>query len=335
VDGAGPATRRRRRVPVTLIVLLVVLLLVAYPAALGLTAYTHLGRVNALPSGIADTPGRTYLVVGSDSRAGLSAAQRTTLHTGTAAGQRSDTILLLHVPANGGPTVLISIPRDSYVAIPGHSKNKINAAFSFGGPQLLARTVEGATGVQIDDYVEIGFGGFASVVDAVGGVTVCPTRSYDDPKAKLKIGKGCQPVDGTTALAYARARYSDPRGDLGRVDRQREVLAAIVKKALSPVTLANPFRTFPLASSGAATLTVDDRTGPMAVTQFALGVRDASSGGGLSLTVPVAGTADRSGAGNVVLWDAAKAKIVFDALRTSDTTPIIAIAAAEKAALRP
>ena len=105
--------------------------------------------------------------------------------------------------------------------------------------------------MQIDDYAEIGLGGFASMVDAVGGVQICPKRNMKDKDAGLNVKKGCQQADGATALGYARARHSDPRGDLGRVERQREVLGAIVAKSSKPSTLVNPFKAFPLASSGA------------------------------------------------------------------------------------
>ncbi len=313
--------------PVRLVVLLVVLAIVAYPLALLAVAWTHLGRIDALPAATSATPGRTYLVVGSDSRKGLTKEQARQLHTGSGdVGQRTDTIMLLHVPAGGGPTVLMSIPRDSYVAIPGHGHNKINAAFAFGGPKLLARTIEEASGVQIDDYVEIGFGGFASMVDAVGGVQICPKRDMKDRDAGLNIKKGCQQADGAVALGYARARHSDPRGDLGRVERQREVLGAIVSKATRPSTLLNPFRTFPLASSGAGALTVDEHTGPVALARFVLGMKGAAGGKGLSLTVPISGTGSRPGAGSVVLWDDAQARKVFAALKRSDTEAIRAIA---------
>jgi LCP family protein required for cell wall assembly len=309
------------------IVLLIVLAVIAYPLALLAVAWTPLGRVDALPADTAATPGRTYLVVGSDSRKGLTKEQARKLHTGGGdVGQRTDTIMLLHVPAGGGPTVLMSIPRDSYVPIPGHGQNKINAAFAFGGPKLLAQTIEQATGVQIDDYAEIGFGGFAAMVDAVGGVQICPKRDMKDKDAGLNIKKGCQQADGAVALGYARARHSDPLGDLGRVERQREVLAAIVSKASGPSTLLNPFRSFPLASAGAGSLTVDEHTGPVALARFVLGMKGAAGGKGLSLTVPVAGTGNREGAGSVVLWDDAKARKVFSALKRSDTEAIRSIA---------
>lgn len=304
-----------------------VLALVAYPAALLAVGWTHLNRTAALAATTATHPGHTYLVVGSDSRAGLTAAQRKALRTGSTAGQRTDTILLLHVPAGSGPTVLMSLPRDSYVVIPGHGRNKINAAFSLGGAGLLARTVEQATGITVDDYVEIGFGGFAAMVDAVGGVQICPQRAFKDPRAGLDIAKGCQHADGATALGYARARYSDPRGDLGRVERQRELLASIMAKASSPTTLAQPWRTFALASSGAGALTVDQSTGPVALVRFILGMRSGAGASGVSLTVPVSGSADRAGAGAVVLWDPAASKAVFDAIRRDDTAAVKAYAA--------
>ncbi len=327
--GMAPPTRapRRRGRLARRLVLLVVLLLVAYPLVLLGVGWTALNRTAALGSATVSTPGRTYLVVGSDSRAGLTAAQRKALRTGSTAGQRTDTILLLHVPSGGGPTVLMSVPRDSYVAIPGHGENKINAAFSIGGPALLARTLEQATGIGVDNYVEIGFGGFASMVDAVGGVRICPRTAIEDRRAGLDIAKGCQEADGAVALGYARARYFDPRGDLGRVERQRELLAAIVAKAGSPTTLVNPFRTVPLARSGAGALTVDGATGPLALTRFLLGMRAGAGGGGISLTVPVSGTARRGSAGSVVLWDGQQAAAVFTALREDDTEAVRRFAA--------
>ncbi len=89
--------------------------------------------------------------------------------------------------------------------------NKINAAFSIGGPKLLGETIEHNTGLELDGYMEIGFGGFAQVVDAVGGVNICVKNDMDDPKAHINLKKGCQDMDGPTALGYVRARYSDPR----------------------------------------------------------------------------------------------------------------------------
>ncbi|EUA43747.1 cell envelope-related function transcriptional attenuator common domain protein [Mycobacterium xenopi 3993] len=128
-------------------------------------------------------PGRgtTWLLVGSDSRQGLTVEQQQALSTGGDTGNgRTDTILLVHVPGIGSssPTTMVSIPRDSYVPIPGYGGDKINAAFAMGGAPLLAQTVEQATGLRLDHYVEIGFSGFARLVDALGGSpSVPPQRS--------------------------------------------------------------------------------------------------------------------------------------------------------------
>ena len=337
-DGDGPGLgdtargrRRRRRWPWVLAVVLV--LLVGYPLLLGVLAWTSLGKVNAMPSSgrPVATPGRTYLVVGSDSRQDLTRAERARLGTGQAAGQRTDTIMLLHVPAGDGPTVLVSVPRDSYVAIPGHGKNKINAAYAFGGPQLLVRTVEQATGLRVDDYVETGLGGYANLVDAIGGVDVCVKKAIKDDKAHINLPAGCQTLDGQKALGYARARYSDPRGDLGRVERQRQVLAAIAGKTLSPSVLGLPWRSLPAARSGGGALTVDSGTSPWGLVQFVLAMRAVSGGGGLSLTVPIGGDITTS-AGDSLQWDTAKANQLFAALKADDTEKIRPIADAQKKA---
>ena len=329
-----PASRRGVRVRWWWIALPVALLLVAYPVVLFLVAWSNLHRVDALPAGApAQTPGRTYLVVGSDSRADLTAAQRHALHTGQVGGQRTDTIMLLHVPDGDGPTVLVSIPRDSYVSIPGHGKNKINAAYGFGGPKLLVRTVEQATGLHVDSYVETGLGGYAQLVDAIGGIDVCVKRALKDPKAHIDVKAGCQSFDGPTALGYARARYADPRGDLGRVERQRQVLAAIAGKTLSPLVVALPWRAFPAASAGAGALTVDRDMSPTGLLAFVQAMRAVAGGGGLSLTVPVANAALQTpNAGEAVQWNSAQAGQLFDDLRRDDTNAIKPLADAQKKA---
>jgi LCP family protein required for cell wall assembly len=336
----GPPTRTRRRWPrprVSLIVLAVVLILIGYPILLGMRAWSSVNRIDALAPGhrvtdTADTPGRNYLVVGSDSRSDLSAAERKKLGTGSAVGQRTDTIMLLHVPSGGGPTVLVSVPRDSYISIPGHGKNKINSAYAFGGAPLLVRTLEQATGLRIDDYVETGLGGFANVVDALGGVTLCPKFNMKDHDAHINLKKGCQQMDGKTALGYARARHSDPRGDLGRVERQRETLAAIAKKMLAPTSLIQPWRALPSASAGGGALTIDKSTSPLGLAHFVLAMRSVAGGGGLSLTVPISNPNFRTpGGASAVQWDRAKALELFKDLKADDTNAIKPIAEAQKA----
>jgi len=302
-----------------LIVLLFVLTLICVP----LFAWGKINKTDAMPTGErpAETPGTTYLLVGSDSREGMSRAERAKLHTGKAAGQRTDSIMLLHVPESG-PTALISIPRDSYVPIPGKGRNKINAAFAFGGPQLLIQTVEGVTGLRVDHYVEIGFGGFASVVDSVGGIEMCLPKAMKDPKAHIDLPAGCQELNGVNALGYVRARYSDPKGDLGRVERQREMIGAIAAKGASPATFLNPIRYYKLSTAGAEALTIDEDMGPFGLFKFARGMKAVSSGsGGVTLTVPISDTS--FGPNNsAVKWDTAKAKALFKSLKEDNTSSL-------------
>ncbi|WP_020386930.1 LCP family protein [Kribbella catacumbae] len=301
-----------------LIILLFVLTLICVP----LFAWGKINKAEAMPSGDrpADTPGTTYLLVGSDSREGLSRAERAKLHTGKASGQRTDSIMLLHVPESG-PTALISIPRDSYVPIPGKGKNRINAAFAFGGPQLLIQTVESVSGLRVDHYVEIGFSGFASIVDSVGGIKMCLPKAMKDDDAHIDLPAGCQELDGVNALGYVRARKSDPKGDLGRVERQREMIGAIASKGVSPATFLNPIRYYNLSTAGAEALTIDSDMGPLGLFKFARGMKAVSSGsGGITLTVPVSDTNLETRHGSAVKWDNAKAKALFKALKEDNTS---------------
>lgn len=319
VSQPPPGKRRNRFTRILgLLILLYLLVLVCVP----LYAWSRINKVDAMPGGQrpAQTPGTTYLLVGSDSREGLSPEERKKLGTGNAGGRRTDTIMLLHVPESG-PTALISLPRDSYVPIPGHGRNKMNAAFSFGGPKLLVQTVEGVTGLRMDSYVEIGFGGFASIIDAVGGVNLCLPKAIKDPKAHINLPKGCQDLNGTNALGYVRARYSDPQGDLGRVQRQREMIGAVADKAVSPATFVNPVRYFRLGTASADALTIDRETGPVDLFRFARGMKNVAGGkGGVTLTVPISDPSLRTPNGSAVKWDTAKAKALFNALKADRTT---------------
>ena len=317
-----PPVRKKRRNWVVRIIGLIVLLFLLVLIAVPLYAWGRISKVDAFPSGQrpADTPGTTYLLVGSDSRAGLSAADKKKLGTGSAAGQRTDTIMMLHVPQSG-PTALISLPRDSYVPIPGHGKNKLNAAFAFGGQKLLIQTVEDVTGLRVDHYVEIGFGGFASVIDSVGGVQMCLPKAMKDPQAHINLPKGCQQLDGTKALGYVRSRHLDATGDLARVQRQREMVGAVAKKALSPATFLNLVRYYKVGTAGADALTIDTTMSPLDLFKFARGMQAVSGGSnGVTLTVPISNSNLSTPAGSAVKWDTTKAKALFQALKQDKTT---------------
>src|SRR5829696_1660087 len=168
---AREARYRWRKGRVALVVFVLLLAWIGFLVWVPMQAWASVNKVDNIPDGErpTDTSGYNYLLVGSDSREGLTAEQRKKYATGNAAGNRTDTIMLVHVSDSGGKPVMVSLPRDSYVPIPGHGSNKINAAYSIGGPKLLTTTVEQVTGIHVDGYIEIGLGGFASVVDSVGG----------------------------------------------------------------------------------------------------------------------------------------------------------------------
>ena len=301
------------------LVLLSVLWLVGVPAY----AWSQVGRVDDTPNGKRPgaQPGETFLLVGSDSREGLSKAEQKKLGTGSVGGQRTDTIMLVYKPVTGKP-VLVSLPRDSYVAIPGNGENKINAAYAIGGPDLLVQTVEQSTGLRVDGYAEVGFGGFVSVIDALDGIRMCIPAAIKDRDSHLDLKKGCQTLDGTTALGYVRMRKADPRGDLGRVERQRQMLAAVAAKAASPATVLNPFRYWKLCTSTAGAVKIGQDTTLLDTGRAALALRTVSAGDGLTLTVPVANPGFSTPVGSAVLWDEAAARDMFGAIARGDTSKL-------------
>lgn len=314
--GAGPRRRRRSRVLAALVALLLVVLVGGY-----FYLDSKLQREAVLadyPGRPADTPGTNWLVVGSDSREGLTKEQRKEYATGNASGRRTDSMMLLHYGSGG--TTLLSLPRDSYVEIPGHGRNKLNAAFAFGGPKLLVQTVEKATGVRIDHYAEIGFGGFVGVVDAVGGVDICVEKPLKDPKAGLDLKAGCQTLDGGQALGFVRTR-NFANGDLERVENQRKFFAALMKKATSPGVMLNPFRGVPLALNSAANFTVDEGDHLVDLVRLMWAMRGVSGGDGVTATVPISGFGSAPGVGSYVRWDTARAEALFAALREDKPVP--------------
>lgn len=290
------------------------------PTAFYLWADSRLERVEALPEYEGqpeEQPGTTYMIVGSDSRDGLSDEDKQDLGTGDAEGKRTDTIMVLYVPEEGTPSI-VSVPRDSYVSVPGMGKNKINAAFATaagGGPATLVQTFEQASDVRIDHYVEIGFSGFVDIVDAVGGVEMCPEEAMEDPKANLDIEAGCQNMDGNTALGYVRTRAS-PRADLDRIERQREFFSALVDKTTSPGTLLNPVRSVPLVTDGTETFEVGEDDHLSDLGWMALAMRDDPN----TTSVPI-GTTTRTEVGSSVLWDEQRSEEMFGAMRSGEEIP--------------
>lgn len=210
------------------------------------------------------------LLVGTDSRTDahgnpLSPTELAALHAGDAEADNTDTIILVRIPNNGESATAISIPRDSYVAVPGIGMSKINAAFGAtkltekqrlldagtdpttaetkaiqAGREALIDSVADLTGVTVDHYAEIGLLGFVLLTDAVGGVEVCLNNPVDEPLSGARFPAGQQTLSGAEALSFVRQRHDLPRGDLDRIVRQQAFMASLVHRMLSAKTLSNP-----------------------------------------------------------------------------------------------
>lgn len=326
----APARKRsnRRWGRVVALSLLIVVLLAGagvLGGAVWLDASLHREPVLAdYPDRPAAGRGTNWLLVGSDSRQGLSPEQQRDLATGGDIGSsRTDTILLVHVPEFGSsiPTTVVSIPRDSYVPIPGQGKDKINAAFAAGGATLLTQTVEQATGLRLDHYAEVGFSGFAVLVDALGGITACLTAPIDDPLAGVDLPAGCQELDGRSALGYVRSRAT-PRADLDRMVNQRQFMSALLQRTSSPTVWLNPWRWYSVPRAASAALTVDqgDHVWDLARLGWAM------HGPTVAMTVPIGELTD-SDAGSVVVWNHEAARALFDALASDSPVPAAALSA--------
>ncbi len=312
---ATPRPRKRKRFGFFKALGLLLAIVLAFSIGAAVWIDTKLQRIDALQDydgRLGNTSGTNWLLVGSDSRAGLSQEDADRLMAGELDESvgRTDTIMVVHIPRFGGDATMLSLPRDSWVDIPGYGQNKLNQAFSLGGPALLQQTVEQATGIHLDHYAEIGFGGFANVVDAVGGVEMCLDEPLDDPMAGINLQAGCQELDGPTALGYVRSRYASAQGDLDRVERQRKFLAALSNKIKSPGTLLNPFKNLKVADALSANMKVNE--GDHVWNLASLGL--AMAGGAKQETVPIAGY-ENTYAGNVALWDEAGAEEMFAELR--------------------
>jgi LCP family protein required for cell wall assembly len=318
----GAPPRRRRRWRLRRIAVIVLVVLVVGAVSMWFYMDSSLQRVSALGDYAgrpAQGAGTNWLVVGSDSRQGLTDAQAAQLHTGDASavsGGRTDTILVVHLPDNSTKPTMVSLLRDSWVAIPGHGNNKINAAYAFGGPSLLVKTVEQATGLRIDHYAEIGLGGFATVVDDVGGVTMCLPQPVKDSYAGIDLPAGCQNLNGANALGYVRSRHAFATSDFARTEHQREFLGALANKIASPGTFLNPFELFPVMFDLPKALTVDSGDHLQDLISLGWNLRGVSGGNVVTTAVPIGGST-----GGSLLWDKTKSKQLFNDLNTDQAVP--------------
>jgi anionic cell wall polymer biosynthesis LytR-Cps2A-Psr (LCP) family protein len=184
------------------------------------------------------------------------------------------------------------------------------------------QTVESNTGLRVDGYLEIGFGGFVQIIDALDGIRMCLPAAINDRDSHLNLKKGCQTLGGTDALGYVRMRKADPRGDLGRVERQRQMLAAVAKKAASPSTLLNPFRYWTLCNASADSVKLGQDTSLLQTLSLGLAMRKIANEEGLTLTVPVSNPGAITPVGSSVLWDDTKAQAMFKEIGQGDTSKL-------------
>ena len=193
-------------------------------------------------------------------------------------------------------------------------RNKINTAYGQGGAPLLVETVERNTGLHIDHYMEVGFKGIRDITDAVGGVNMCVPANVTDENSGLNLLAGCQELDGRNALAYVRMRYADPKGDLGRIERQQQFLSSVMKKVATPAVLLNPISMWKLVDAGTESVNVGETDTVMDIGNLAKAMRALSNGNGTLTTVPVSETDANTAAGSSVIWDDVAARELFVSL---------------------
>jgi LCP family protein required for cell wall assembly len=270
-------------------------------------------RVNAI-SKKGSTPNidgkdQNILIVGNDDRDSASDAELRQLGTTRDGGTyNTDTMMLLHVPADGSKATVISFPRDSYVDIPGHGKHKLNSAYpdgvrdangnKDGGAALLVKTIEGLTGLTVDHFVQVDLLGFFRISNAIGGVDVCLNEAQKEANSGIDLPKGHSVIKGTQALAFVRQRYGLPAGDLDRIKRQQYFLSAVFRKMSSAGTLLNPFKLQNLLKAVTKSLLMDQSLDPLKLAQQ---MQNLQAGNVKFTTIPTNGTSDTPNDGNVVV----------------------------------
>lgn len=272
------------------------------------------------------------LLVGTDSRDGLTDEQLLQMGTERVDGDRTDTIILVQVGGGRATPVMLSFPRDLRVEPPGRDATKVNAVYGKGGPELLVETIEATTGVQIDHYAEINISGILLLTDAVGGVEVCLDGPMVDRYAGVDLPGGCQVLDGVQASGFVRARKEVVdrfgRDDLGRIARQQYFIGRALKTALAPTTLVDPVKLKRLSDVATASLTVDDRLSPLGEIRLAWALRAIATGGADRRVVPSSWREPY-----MVADDTAAA--LFDALRTGAPLPDVGRSGPEDDAATP
>lgn len=324
-----PAPRRShstRNAALGLMACLLALLLLA----LGLLLYvghrlsSQVDRIDGVFDGLDDRPARAagpagdavnILVMGTDRRSSVPT-------TGSAAAsapwlpgaQRSDAMMLVHIDADRRGASVISIPRDSWVDVPGYGHAKINAAFSYAGPSLAVATVEELTGVRIDHVAIVDWDGFQQLTDAVGGVEVTIPRTVRDSARNVTWHRGTYLLDGEQALEYVGQRYGLARGDLDRVARQQAYLRSLMEASLHTQMRKDPRMVYDFLDVVTKHLTVDSEWSSWSMARLAMSLRSLRSADIHYLTAPVRslGWADRQ---SVVFLDKDVGRELWSAVR--------------------
>ncbi|MGW2275498.1 LCP family protein [Streptomyces yangpuensis] len=325
----GPAPDWRRRIKIGSIVLVSALLVTSvstyFWADSKVRREVDLSKVIERPK---EGDCTTYLIVGSDSREGMSDEEKKKLHTGSAEGKRTDSMMILAKCSSGN--TMISLPRDSDVEIPSFvgsqsgkkfpaqgRRVKLNAAYAEDGPELLVRTVEHNTGLRIDHYAEIGFAGFANIVDALGGVELDIEEGFKDEKSGADFKAGKQTLNGEQSLAFVRTRYAFAESDLQRTKNQQKFLAALANQAATPSTILNPFALYPMLGAGLDTLIVDKDMGLYDMGQMFFAMKGVNGGDGVSMNMPISGQRG----GNLV-WDKAKVQQLVKQIQNDEKVTV-------------
>jgi LCP family protein required for cell wall assembly len=280
--------------------------------------------MHARPGG---TDGLNFLVVGTDRREKLTEKQRNAYKLGGTACDCTDTLLMVHLSADRSRASVVSLPRDSYAELPAHKDRvtgqwsgpkpaKLNSAYTFGGPQLTAATVEKMTGVHLDHYLEVDFTSFMRTVDTLGGVPVCTSKPLKDDHSGLDLPAGTSTLNGGQALQYVRARHLDAAADIGRMQRQQRFLASVLARATSSGVLLNPAKFQRVSSALLSSVRADPGFGTEEMMALGQAMRGFTPSSSEFVSVPIK-NADKSmpGLGSTVQWDADKARQVFGKLR--------------------
>ena len=306
-------------------------------------SWAGLGRITAaIPrvdafAGLENRPKKessavNYLIVGSDTREGLSREEIKRLKVGgtdVAAGKRSDTMLLIHISKKRDKAAIISIPRDSYALIPEHNNSqgkvipaaysKINSAYNWGGAPLLIETLEGMSDLRIDHYVELNFVGFVRMVDALGGVEICTKKDINDPKSHLTLPAGTHVLDGVDSLKFVRTRVFDGLGDLGRMKRQQEFASAMLRKATSAGVLLNPVKMVDFINSALDSVVTDEGLSQGDLLTLGKQLRNLSASNVRTLTIPLKYyNYNKNGVSAAVLWDPVLAPELFERIKNDE-----------------